>query len=146
VRITPLTSNEARFQPGETVLVRGRPTTIVDVQRPKGYPIVQFAGYESANAAELLRDTFVEIRAEDLPVLPAGEYYVHDLVGLRVVTTTGEAVGTLAEVLETGANDVYLVRRAGRRDALIPAIADVVQAVDLAAGTLTIDPLPGLLD
>lgn len=146
VRITPLTSNPERFDVGQTLIVRGKPCEIRDVQRPKGYPIVQFAGYQTPEAAERLRDTFVEIRAGDLPELPAGQHYIHDLLGLAVVTEDGEDIGTLADVIETGANDVYLVRRAGKRDVLIPAIADVVRSVDIAAGRVTIDPLPGLLD
>ena len=55
-------------------------------------------------------------------------------------------MGRLDEVLRTGANDVYLVRRKGRRDVLIPAIEDVVRDVDLTAGRMTIEPLDGLLD
>lgn len=128
------------------LLVHGRPYRILDVRYPKGYPVVQFDGYFSANAAETLRGADIEIDEHDLPPLPDGEYYVHDLLGMQVVTTAGEIVGELEEVLRTGANDVYLVRRADGRQALIPAIPDVVQRVDLAARRMEIEAIPGLLE
>lgn len=113
---------------------------------PQGYPIVRFQGYPDRSAAERLRDTLIEIDEADLPPLPEGEYYVDDLVGLDVVTIEGEAVGSLTEVLGTGANDVYVVTRPGKKDALIPAIGDVVISVDLEAKRMVIDAVPGLLE
>ena len=97
-------------------------------------------------AAEALRGTLVEIDEAALPPLEEGEYYLHDLLGLAVVTTGGERLGTLADVLTTGANDVYVLRREGKPDALIPAIPDVIRSVDLDARTMTIEPMPGLID
>jgi 16S rRNA processing protein RimM len=105
-----------------------------------------FEGYHDRTAAESLRGALIEIEESDLPALPQGEHYIHDLVGLEVYTAAGERLGVLAEVLSTGANDVYLVRREGKRDALIPAIPDVVLSVDLEAMRVTIEPMPGLLE
>ena len=113
---------------------------------PQGYPIIRFRGFEDRTAAEALRGELIEIEVNDLPALSQGEYYVDDLRGLAVVTIDGSEIGTLAEVLTTGANDVYLVKRAGQKDALIPAIPEVVLSVDLETGRMLIDPLPGLLD
>ena len=78
--------------------------------------------------------------------LPEDVYYVHDLVGLRVVTSTGDEIGTLEDVLETGSNDVYVVRRPGQKDVLVPAIDGVLLEVDLEGGVVTIEAVPGLLD
>lgn len=146
VKVTPLTSNPQRLQPGAVVLVRNQPCRILEVVTPQGYPIIRFEGYADRTAAERLRDTLIEIDASELPPLPEDEYYVDDLVGLEVVTVDDTRVGRLAEVLTTGANDVYVVTREGRKEALIPAIGDVVIAVDLAGRRMVIDPLPGLLD
>ncbi len=146
VKVTPLTSNPERLVPGATVLLLGAPVRILDVRHPRGYPIVLFEGYEGRNAAEDLRDALIEIDESDLPELPDGEYYVHDLIGLAVVTTAGEAIGTVDDVIETGANDVYLVRRPGARDVLVPAIASVVIEVDVARGRVVVEPVPGLLE
>ena len=146
VKVTPYGSNPSLFVRGATVLVNDAPTRILDVATPKGFPCVLFEGYEDRTAAESLAGVELEVEEHELPPLPEGEYYVDDLVGLEVVTTDGESVGALAEVLRTGANDVYLVRRADGGEALIPAIADVVQRVDLEARRVVIEPLPGLLD
>ncbi len=145
VKVTPLTSNSQRFQPGAVLLLEGRPHRVLDVATPKGYPCVQFEGYASREVAEALRGTLIEIEEADLPALPQDQYYVHELVGLAVVTTDGRELGRLHEVLRTGANDVYVVRGRGRKEALIPAIADVVVEVDLEAGRMLIAPLDGLL-
>jgi 16S rRNA processing protein RimM len=146
VKVTPLTSNPNRFNPGTTLIVKGQPTTVVDLNTSQGYPIVKFDGYPDATAAESLRGGLIEIDEAALPPLPEGEYYLHDLEGLDVVTRDGEAVGTLIEVLTTGANDVYVIRRAGKPNALVPAIPDVVLSVNLEARTMTIEAMPGLLD
>ena len=145
VKVTPLTSNPQRIQPGAVLLVRGEPREVLDVRYPKGFPCVVFAGYEDATAASALRGTLIEIDDADLPDLGQDEYYVHDLVGLEVVTTEGERLGRLAEVLRTGANDVYIVRRKGERDLLLPAIGDVIGEVDLDGGRMVVQLLPGLL-
>jgi 16S rRNA processing protein RimM len=145
VKVTPLTSNPRRIQPGAVLLVRGEPREVLDVRYPKGFPCVVFEGYEDATAANALRGTLIEIEDAELPALDAGEYYVHDLVGLEVVTTDGERLGRLAEVLRTGANDVYIVRRKGERDLLLPAIGDVIAEVDLEGGRMVVQLLPGLL-
>ncbi|WP_416223925.1 ribosome maturation factor RimM [Tepidiforma sp.] len=72
-------------------------------------------------------------------------YFIHELIGLRVETVAGEYLGTLVEVLQPGANDVYVV--AGPRgEILLPAIAQVITEIDLALQRMRITPLPGLLD
>jgi 16S rRNA processing protein RimM len=146
VKVTPLTSNPERLQPGSTLLVDGEPQLVVDVVYPSGYPCMRFEGYPDRNAVERLRGTLIEIDEAELPELAGGEYYVHDLVGLVVVTAGGARLGELVEVLRTGANDVYIVRERGRRDVLLPAIAEVVVEVDLAARRMVVEPLPGLIE
>lgn len=146
VKVTPLTHNPERLAVGSRVLVAGVPRKIKDVKSPRGFPCILFEGITSTDAANRLRDALIEIDEEELPALPEGEYYVHDLIGLRVLTTTGEELGTLDDVLETGANDVYLVKRPGQKDLLVPVIDDVVLNVDLEAGTVTIEVIPGLIE
>ena len=146
VKVTPLTSNPERLQPEATLLVGGEPRRILEIVSPSGYPCIRFDGCSDRDAAERLRGALIEIEEGELPDLGEGAYYVHDLVGLEVVTTSGERLGELVEVLRTGANDVYIVRRPGLRDVLLPAIADVVVEVDLLVRRMRIDPLPGLID
>jgi 16S rRNA processing protein RimM len=146
VKVTPLTSNPERLVEGAVLYVRGERRRILDVVTPQGYPCIRFEGYPDRTAAGALRGALIEIDEADIAPLPEGEYYVHDLEGLEVVTPEGEHVGRLKEVLTTGANDVYVIVRDTKPDALIPAIGDVVLAVDLEARRMTIEPMPGLLD
>ncbi len=146
VRVTPHTSNPERFAVGAELLVDGVPRRVEAMIAPRGYPVVRFSGIAGREGAETLRGAAIEIEADELPEPPEGAHYVHDVLGLAVVTTAGERVGELVDVLVTGANDVYVVRREGERDALIPATAEVVREVDLAGRRLVIEPLAGLLD
>ena len=145
VKVTPFTSNPERLTAGASLYVAGKPTRVLDSVSPQGYPIMQFAGFESREAAQTLRDELIEIDAEALPDLPAHEYYVDDLQGLTVVSSTGDEIGELVEVLTTGANDVYVVRRPGHKDVLVPAIADILLDVNLETRRMTIEVIPGLL-
>lgn len=146
VKVTAYSSNSERFVLGAELYVLGERRKVTGLNMSQGYPIVQFAGYQNATSAETLRGTLIEIDEAELPPLPEGEYYLHDLIGLEVVTREGEPVGTLVQALTTGANDVYVVQREGKSDALIPAIPDVILGVNLEARRMTIEAMPGLLD
>jgi 16S rRNA processing protein RimM len=105
------------------------------------------AGIDSANAAEPLIGQEITIPLAQLPTLPADQYYIHDLIGLRVESSSGQTLGVIADILATGANDVYVVRETGAgREVLVPAVKEMVRRVDIAAGVVVIDPLPGLFD
>jgi 16S rRNA processing protein RimM len=108
--------------------------------------IVTLAGIEDRTTAETLRGTEVYIRQQDAAPLDEDEYFFHDLPGLRVETTAGEVVGTVSEVLETGANDVLVVRRENGQEALIPMTREVIKELDVAAQRVVIEPIQGLLD
>lgn len=109
----------------------------------QGSALLRLAGVADRNAAETLRGRDVYLRAAELPLLPDGEYYAHDLVGLRVVDETGLDLGELAEVLATGANDVYVVR-SPEGERLLPAIDSVVRRIDLDQGVIVVVVPPGL--
>ncbi len=146
VKVTAMTENPERLVKGARVYVDGDLREIRDVKYPRGFPVIQFAGVTTPEAAEDLRGALIEIDEEALPDLPEGEYYVHDLIGLTVVTSDGRELGRLEEVLRTGSNDVYVVRRRGERDVLIPALEGVVGDVDIEAQRMVVEVIPGLLD
>ncbi len=107
---------------------------------------MKFAGYDTPEAAAKLRGQVVQILAEEAAPLPQGQYYHHQIVGLEVFTTEGERLGAVEEILETGANDVYLVRRDDGREILLPAIQDVIQEIDLEHKRMVVRLMPGLVE
>jgi 16S rRNA processing protein RimM len=107
--------------------------------------LVSLKGYDNINQVQHLVGREVYVRRSQLPALDEDEYYWHDLLGLQVVTESGQRLGQLSSIIETGSNDVYVVTD-GQRECLIPALADVVVDIDLAAGTMTVSPPEGLLD
>lgn len=108
--------------------------------------IVTLVGVTTRDQAETLRGQEVYIRQSDAAPLAEGEYFLHDLPGLRIETVGGEQLGTVKEVIETGANEVLVVTRPAGGEVLIPMIKDVIKQLDIPAGLIVIDPLPGLLD
>ena len=78
--------------------------------------------------------------AGNFPRLPQGEYYHHQLLGLQVINKEGQLLGTLVEILETGANDVYVVKGESGEEVLLPAIDGVVVGIDLENHTMLVEP------
>ncbi len=102
-------------------------------------------GVDDANAAEVLRGSVVMVVAAELPPLKEGEFYYFQLAGAEVRLTDGRRLGTIEDIMSTGAHDVWVVRD-GEREVLVPVISDVVKAMDLDARRVTIEAVPGLLD
>lgn len=107
--------------------------------------LLAFDGYTTPEAVGELRNQLVYVQVADRPPLPAGEYYHHQVLGCRVVTEDGRVLGTLQDILSTGANDVYVVRPETGPEILLPVIKSVVLAVDLEKRQIKVNLLPGLL-
>ncbi len=90
------------------------------------------------------RNKLLYARVEDLPELEQGEYYHHQLLGLRVLDEKAEDLGKVVDILVTGSNDVYVVRQPDNKELLLPAIPDVVQEIDLAKKLMHVRLIPGL--
>jgi len=106
--------------------------------------LLTLTGIANRNQAESLKGQLVQVPIEEAMPLPDGVYYHYQLVGLEVVTTTGERLGILSEVLETGANDVYVVDNDGQ-ELLLPAIAEVVRSIDLEEAQMVVEVIEGLI-
>lgn len=147
IKIKSLTDFPERFAPGARVFVEGETfqREIVSTRAHKGALLIKFAGLSDRNAVEALKGKYLLVARENAMPLDEDEYYEDELVGLRVESVEGEYLGILAEIIWTGANEVYIVR-GDQGEVLIPAIADVVQEVDLDAGLMRVTLLPGLLD
>jgi len=107
--------------------------------------LLSFADYNTPEAVATLTNQYVFVKAEDRPPLPDGEYYHHQIIGLKVVDEQGQILGTLTQILETGANDVYVVLPPQGAEILLPAIEDVILRVDLDLGQIVVRLMPGLL-
>ena len=108
--------------------------------------IIKFQGLDTPERAAAYRNQHVYVKSADRPVLPKGQFYHHELIGFDVVTESGEPIGRLSEIVQTGANDVYVVRRADGKEILLPVIASVIIAIDVEIRKINIRPIPGLLD
>ncbi len=108
--------------------------------------LIQFVGIDTPEAAAALRKQLVFVRASDRPGLPEGMYYHHELLGFEVVTEDGKVIGSLREIVQTGANDVYVIADSGGGEVLVPAIASVVINIDRKGRQIRIREMPGLLD
>ena len=108
--------------------------------------MIKFQDLETPEQAGRFRNQSVYVSAADRPVLPEGQYYHHELIGFNVVDEKGESIGTLMEIMQTGANDVYVVQKPDGREVLLPVISSVVIAVETRNRLIRIRPIPGLLD
>jgi 16S rRNA processing protein RimM len=129
---------------GREVTVGGRATVIERVGTSGKRLRLKLAGIDRRDDAAALRGEWILAREDSLPALPEGEYYRYQLLGMRVATTDGRDVGVIEDVFSTPENDVYVARGEGG-EVLVPAVEDVVVAIDLAAGVVTIEAIPGLL-
>ena len=107
--------------------------------------LLTLAGISDRDQAEQLKGQFVQVPLEEAVSLPEGSYYLYQLMGLQVITTDGVDLGSVANIIETGANDVYVVKKDGQPDILLPAIADVVKSIDLEKGQITVALIDGLI-
>lgn len=145
IKIKVLTDFPERFAPDSVVYVNHQPMTVASTEWYKGKATVKFNFIDSFEDAERLRGQPIEIHYSQLKSLPEGEYYHFELIGLEVLTTEGELLGKITEILSAKSNDNYIVTGA-RGQLLIPAIDDVVKSVDLNRGQVIIEPIAGLLN
>lgn len=114
--------------------------------RPHGTSLlVSFRGTDSPEMAGRWRNTWVYVTAADRPPLPDGKVYQYQIIGLRVVTDEGRELGLLTEIIETGANNVYVVKAEDGKEILLPAIPDVILGIDLPNGEVKVHLLEGLV-
>ncbi len=150
VKVFPLTDSPRRFLDLEEVVLENpagkRQDVRIDrVRFQKDRLILHFAGMDTLKEIEpFLKSRILIHRSQAIP-LEEGRYYHADILGLAVVTEEGLDLGRISEILETGSNDVYVVRK-GKKEVLIPAIEEVIRKVDLQKGEMLIHVMEGLLE
>jgi len=121
-----------------------RPHAVKSLRRHGKDMLLQLGEISDRDAAERLRGQVLFIRTDDLPPLPPGVFYLHQIEGLEVFTEQGENLGRVKEILKTGANDVYVVQGA-KGEVLLPAIPQVIREVVLEEGRMVVRLLEGLI-
>ncbi|MCL2188100.1 MAG: ribosome maturation factor RimM [Defluviitaleaceae bacterium] len=149
LRVLPTTDDPARFGLLNEVFVRrekGEPQkyALTSARQQKGLVMLTLEGVNDRNAAEALVGAVLVIPDTWALPLDEDEYFVRDLIGLTAVDEKGEALGEVADVLRTGANDVYVIRPTQGASFMVPAIKDVVRGVDMNAGCITLRLMDGL--
>ncbi len=142
IRMEVLTDFPERLRKGRRIYLspEHRPFTLEGVRTADQALLIRLEGIGDRNDAELLRGQEVSIEASRLPELPEDEYYYHQLIGMLVVDEEGKELGTLEQILETGANDVYVIKSQTGAELLLPAIEDVILQVDVANRLMTVRP------
>ncbi len=147
VKVIPWTDTPDVFEDLEKVYLKNNDAlTISSVKYQKNNLIVKFKELGDINEAEKLKNQVLYAERSALGELPEGVYYIADLIGLSVRKETGEEVGKIKDVLQTGANDIYVVARGGAKDLLVPVIPNVVLSVDIDGGEVTVSLPDGLED
>jgi 16S rRNA processing protein RimM len=152
VRVVSVTDfPEERYAKGAALYVRGQkgstyePLKVASYRRHKQFDCLTFENYNSINDIEKYKGCSLFVTKEQLSPLEQGDFYYHEIIGVQVVTDTGQELGRVKEILSPGANDVWVVDT-GKKDVLIPYISDVVKNVDVANKVVIVHLIPGLVD
>ena len=149
VKLWPTTDDVNRFHKGLVLYLDAKEgpkqVTVSSVKHFKNLVILKFEGIDSINEIERYKGCDLYVSREDAIPLAEGEFYVCDLVGCEVVEEDGTRVGTLTDVMTTGANDVYVVTTDAKKEVLLPVIPDCIKNVDIAAKKVTVFLMPGLM-
>lgn len=150
VKVFPTTDDVNRFKKLKSVLLdTGKEKTALEIEHVKFFKnmvILKFKGFDNMNDVEAWRQKDLLIDRKQAVKLSPDENFIVDLIGLKVITDNGETLGTMTDVIQTGANDVYCVASPSGKEILLPAIKDCILKVDLEKNEMLVHVLDGLLD
>ena len=149
VKVFPTTDDPARFRKlKHVIMVTGKERLDMEISGVKffkQYVIVRFQGIDSINDVEKYKGARLYVTRDNAVRLRKDEYFVADLIGMKIVTEDGEPFGIMKDVMATGANDVYVVEREDASEILLPAIRECVRNIDMEQGVITVHIMDGLL-
>ena len=150
VKVYPTTDDIERFDLLSSVMVdtnKGIETlNIESVRYAKGMVLIKFKEFSSIDDMMPYKGCDLLVSREDALPLREGEYYISDLIGLDAIEDTGRELGSLTDVLQTGANDVYIIKSPEGKEYLIPAIKDCIKSISLEENRIVIHMIKGLAE
>ena len=148
VKVFPTTDDPKRFLDLEEIILdTGKEKKTLSIQYVKFFKnmvLLKFKAFDNINDVEIYRQKDLYVTREQAVPLEENEYFIADLIGLKAVSDEGEELGEIADVLQTAANDIYVIKKKGTLDLLVPAIRECVLSVNIAGGMVTLHLLPGL--
>ena len=139
VRVIPLTDFPERFESLREVFIGERVFHVEHVHYHRQFVLLTLAECTSREAAAKLTGELLRVARKDAAPLAEGEFYTFDIIGLAVLDMAGERLGEITNVLKTGSNDVYVVKKPDGAELLVPALKKVVREIDIARGFLRVD-------
>ncbi len=150
VRCISFTDDVKRFDLLKAVYATdGKNTQLLEIQRHryhKQFIVIKFKGIDTMNDAERLKNLVLKIDEKDALPLKENEYYIGDLYGLEVFDTEHNIIGELKDIIFTGANDVYVIKRKDKKDLLLPAIKQCILEINISENKMIVEVLKGLDD
>lgn len=149
VKVFPTTDDVNRFKKlKQVILDTGKETMPLEIQSVKFFKqfvILKFKGIDNINDIEKYKRCSLYVTREHVVALEEDEYFIADMIGMEVCTEDGNIFGTLKDVIETGANDVYVIENAEHGEVLVPAIKECIRSVDIEKGQMMIHLMDGLI-
>jgi 16S rRNA processing protein RimM len=148
VKVNPFTESLDRFESLDTILVQikkeNKEFKIEKVGYQKNQVILKLKGIDTVEEAEKLKNCYILISRDDVEPLPEGTYYIVDLIGLEVFTESGDRLGIVDDIYNTGSNDIYVVKDELGKQKLLPGIDEVIKEVNLNDKKIIVNLIDGL--
>lgn len=148
VKVFPTTDDSKRFKALKKVIIDGKKerleVKIQSVRFFKNMVILKFEGYDTINEVEKFRQSPLLVERKDAVPLKKDEYFISDMIGMRVVSDEDEELGILKDVLQTGANDVYIIKNDHGGELLLPAIKECILSVNIEEAVMLVHVMDGL--
>lgn len=147
VRVFRYSGTKGRFESRSTILVGGKNYSVEHVRYQKNMAVLKLGGVDDRTAAEHLRGAVVEMPAAELPELTDGSFYIRDLIGMTVLNEEdGGVIGTLSDVLTDRAQDLYVVKRTGGKEIMVPAVKEFIRSIDGEKREIRVALIEGMME
>ncbi|MCL2565286.1 MAG: ribosome maturation factor RimM [Defluviitaleaceae bacterium] len=146
VKVVSQSDDPDKFFKLKSVIIDGKDVEVEQASTNKQFVLLKLKGIDDMNAAEALKGKTLKVPESDALKLAEGEYFIRDIYDMEVYEENGEFLGTIDDIIFTGANDVYVVKKEGTKDLLIPAIKSCILNVNMPEKRMTVYLLEGLRD